>query len=53
MAIDGMTTNSLGQRIPQKGEVELLCGGPPCQVRNVNWIAIVEYFNNGYWGDVE
>ncbi|XP_063689168.1 DNA (cytosine-5)-methyltransferase 1-like [Bolinopsis microptera] len=31
MAIDGVPTNKLGQQIPQKGEVELLCGGPPCQ----------------------
>ncbi|KAK7495817.1 hypothetical protein BaRGS_00013037, partial [Batillaria attramentaria] len=30
-AIDGETTNDLGQRLPLKGEVELLCGGPPCQ----------------------
>ena len=27
----GETTDCLGQRLPQKGEVELLCGGPPCQ----------------------
>ena len=32
MAMDGVITNKLGQKIPQKGEVELLCGGPPCQV---------------------
>ena len=24
-----------GQQIPAKGEVELLCGGPPCQVREL------------------
>ncbi|KAL7287133.1 hypothetical protein TKK_0018750 [Trichogramma kaykai] len=28
--IDGETVLG-GQRLPQKGEVELLCGGPPCQ----------------------
>ena len=22
------------QKIPEKGEVELLCGGPPCQVND-------------------
>ena len=32
MALEGQLTNSLGQLIPKKGEVELLCGGPPCQV---------------------
>ena len=26
-----MDTNSKGQRLPRKGEVDLLCGGPPCQ----------------------
>ena len=26
----------LGQRIPEKGEVELLCGGPPCQVTELS-----------------
>lgn len=31
MAMDGKDTNSKGQRIPKKGDVELLCGGPPCQ----------------------
>ncbi|KAL5271589.1 hypothetical protein ACHWQZ_G002012 [Mnemiopsis leidyi] len=31
MAMEGVLTNKLGQKIPQKGEVELLCGGPPCQ----------------------
>lgn len=31
MALEGQLTNSLGQLIPKKGEVELLCGGPPCQ----------------------
>ena len=25
----------LGQKIPAKGEVELLCGGPPCQVKEL------------------
>lgn len=27
----GAKTNSRGQSLPQKGDVELLCGGPPCQ----------------------
>ncbi|KAH9384447.1 hypothetical protein HPB48_026454 [Haemaphysalis longicornis] len=27
----GKKTNSAGQILPQKGDVELLCGGPPCQ----------------------
>lgn len=27
----GKETNAAGQRLPRKGEVELLCGGPPCQ----------------------
>jgi len=27
----GEKVNGTGQRLPQKGEVELLCGGPPCQ----------------------
>ena len=27
----GTETNSRGQRLPCKGEVDLLCGGPPCQ----------------------
>ena len=26
-----MAENSEGQRFPVKGEVDLLCGGPPCQ----------------------
>ncbi|CAN7989273.1 unnamed protein product, partial [Ixodes hexagonus] len=29
--IQGRDTNDTGQRFPRKGEVELLCGGPPCQ----------------------
>ncbi|XP_033204996.2 DNA methyltransferase 1a isoform X1 [Bombus vancouverensis nearcticus] len=29
--MDGETTNEIGQKLPQKGQVELLCGGPPCQ----------------------
>ena len=29
--LQGSTTNSRGQVLPQKGDVELLCGGPPCQ----------------------
>ncbi|XP_052224566.1 DNA (cytosine-5)-methyltransferase 1-like isoform X2 [Dreissena polymorpha] len=31
LVIDGEKTDALGQRLPQKGDVELLCGGPPCQ----------------------
>jgi len=27
----GETKNRQGQTLPQKGEVEMLCGGPPCQ----------------------
>ena len=30
-ALQGQTTNEMGQKLPQKGDVELLCGGPPCQ----------------------
>ena len=29
--MDGHTTNGEGKALPQKGEVELMCGGPPCQ----------------------
>ncbi|GFN82630.1 DNA (cytosine-5)-methyltransferase [Plakobranchus ocellatus] len=29
--MEGNNTNALGQKLPQKGDVELLCGGPPCQ----------------------
>ncbi|XP_077290001.1 DNA (cytosine-5)-methyltransferase 1-like [Arctopsyche grandis] len=29
--LDGETHNASGQRLPSRGEVELLCGGPPCQ----------------------
>ena len=31
LVMAGEKTNSSGQRLPQKGDVELLCGGPPCQ----------------------
>ncbi|XP_048343420.1 DNA (cytosine-5)-methyltransferase 1 [Sphaerodactylus townsendi] len=31
LVMSGEKTNSLGQKLPQKGDVELLCGGPPCQ----------------------
>ncbi|XP_074058265.1 DNA (cytosine-5)-methyltransferase 1-like [Macrotis lagotis] len=31
LAMSGGKTNSLGQKLPQKGDVEMLCGGPPCQ----------------------
>ena len=27
----GKTHDTTGQRLPQKGDVEMLCGGPPCQ----------------------
>ena len=30
-AIDGVKENEKKQKIPQQGEVDLLCGGPPCQ----------------------
>lgn len=30
-AISGATHSASGLRIPMQGEVELLCGGPPCQ----------------------
>jgi len=29
--VQGEQKNAAGQRLPLKGEVELLCGGPPCQ----------------------
>ena len=29
--LQGAEKNSHGQTLPKKGEVELLCGGPPCQ----------------------
>ncbi|XP_076648177.1 DNA methyltransferase 1a isoform X2 [Halictus rubicundus] len=29
--MDGNITDSINQKLPQKGQVELLCGGPPCQ----------------------
>ena len=29
--MNGELCDNIGQRLPQKGEVELLCGGPPCQ----------------------
>ncbi|GFS20276.1 DNA (cytosine-5)-methyltransferase [Elysia marginata] len=29
--MEGEDTNALGQKLPKKGDVELLCGGPPCQ----------------------
>ncbi|XP_043229878.1 DNA (cytosine-5)-methyltransferase 1-like isoform X1 [Amphibalanus amphitrite] len=31
LAIDGAELNASGQRLPRPGEVDLLCGGPPCQ----------------------
>uniref|UniRef100_F6XUV4 DNA (cytosine-5)-methyltransferase 1 n=1 Tax=Ciona intestinalis TaxID=7719 RepID=F6XUV4_CIOIN len=31
MVMNGEERSKCGQRLPQKGDVELLCGGPPCQ----------------------
>lgn len=31
LVMAGEKTNALGQKLPQKGDVEMLCGGPPCQ----------------------
>ncbi|XP_012889489.1 PREDICTED: DNA (cytosine-5)-methyltransferase 1 isoform X1 [Dipodomys ordii] len=31
LVMAGEVANALGQRLPQKGDVEMLCGGPPCQ----------------------
>uniref|UniRef100_A0A8C0LKK2 DNA (cytosine-5)-methyltransferase 1 n=1 Tax=Canis lupus dingo TaxID=286419 RepID=A0A8C0LKK2_CANLU len=31
LVMAGEATNSRGQKLPQKGDVEMLCGGPPCQ----------------------
>ncbi|PIK50641.1 DNA (cytosine-5)-methytransferase 1 [Apostichopus japonicus] len=31
LAMEGRKTNDVGQRLPQRGDVDLLCGGPPCQ----------------------
>ncbi|KAM5238057.1 DNA (cytosine-5)-methyltransferase 1 [Ctenodactylus gundi] len=31
LVMAGEVTNARRQRLPQKGDVELLCGGPPCQ----------------------
>lgn len=31
MVMDGKTQDERGQRLPQKGDIELMCGGPPCQ----------------------
>lgn len=31
LVMSGEKTNSLGQKLPQRGDVEMLCGGPPCQ----------------------
>ncbi|XP_047632951.1 DNA (cytosine-5)-methyltransferase 1 isoform X1 [Phacochoerus africanus] len=31
LVMAGEVTNSRGQKLPQKGDVEMLCGGPPCQ----------------------
>lgn len=31
LVMEGHTTTERGQQLPQKGDVELLCGGPPCQ----------------------
>lgn len=29
--LQGENMNSKGQRLPQRGDVEMMCGGPPCQ----------------------
>lgn len=31
LVMQGEKTSNKGQKLPQKGDVELLCGGPPCQ----------------------
>ena len=31
MVMNGKERSNCGQRLPQKGDFELLCGGPPCQ----------------------
>ncbi|CAK8688847.1 unnamed protein product [Clavelina lepadiformis] len=31
MVMSGKEKSACGQRLPQKGDVDLLCGGPPCQ----------------------
>eukprot|EP00057_Strongylocentrotus_purpuratus_P012708 XP_011667182.1 PREDICTED: DNA (cytosine-5)-methyltransferase PliMCI isoform X1 [Strongylocentrotus purpuratus] len=31
LVMQGDKTSRTGQKLPQKGDVELLCGGPPCQ----------------------
>lgn len=31
MFFQGDSTDDNGQKLPQKGDVEILCGGPPCQ----------------------
>ena len=29
--LQGETTSARGQKLPIKGDIELMCGGPPCQ----------------------
>ena len=31
MVMSGKEKSNCGQKLPQKGDIELLCGGPPCQ----------------------
>jgi DNA (cytosine-5)-methyltransferase 1 len=31
LVMEGVSENARGQQLPKKGDVELLCGGPPCQ----------------------
>ncbi|XP_062515126.1 DNA (cytosine-5)-methyltransferase 1-like [Corticium candelabrum] len=31
LVMEGKDVNGKGQRLPKKGEVDMLCGGPPCQ----------------------
>ncbi|PBC25685.1 DNA (cytosine-5)-methyltransferase PliMCI [Apis cerana cerana] len=40
--MNGDLSDNNGQRLPQKGEVELLCGGPPCQV--VSCLSYCDYY---------
>ena len=31
LVMEGVAENSRGQKLPKQGDVEMLCGGPPCQ----------------------
>jgi len=39
--MEGVEPMHNGKKLPQKGEVELLCGGPPCQ----GWFCYMHYIN--------